>query len=467
MSQCQTERKGLRVFFGDRDFYVKTAGIVIPIVIQNTISNVVSLLDNVMVGQVGTLQMSAVAIVNQLMFVFYLCIFGGMAGPGIFSTQYVGANDTEGVQNCFRIKLMIGVLMACIAMAIFGFLQEPLIGIYLKESGESASEVMHYAKQYLMVMMFGLLPFAFTNAYAMTLREYGETKLPMIASVMAILVNLLFNWILIFGHLGFPRLGVIGAAAATALSRYVECAIVVIATHRRKEKYVFIHKVYRTMKVPVELLGKIAVKGLPLLVNEFLWSSGIAAILACYSLRGIDAVAACNIASTVNNLFNVVFLSMGNAVAIMVGQALGAGKTAKAKELAWQLMGTAFLSCLVMGLIMFLCAPYIPHIYKTEAHVRYLASDLLRVLAVMMPFFSIPHCSYFTLRAGGKTGITFIFDCVYTWGVSYSCAWLLSHFTTLPILAVYACVQSMDILKGVIGIILVKKGIWIENIVVD
>lgn len=459
------KKRGLSIFIGDKEFYKKTALIVIPIIIQNTVSNVVNFLDNVMVGQVGTLQMSAVAIINQLLFVFNLCIFGGLAGAGIFSTQYVGAGDTEGVQNCFRIKIWLSLIMTGLAALIFILFPNPLINIYLKESADSATEVMSYSKDYLSVMVFGLFPFGITCSYAMTLRENGETRLPMIASVTAIFVNLIFNWLLIFGHCGFPVLGVKGAAIATVISRFVELFIVVIATHVQKQKFTFIIHVYKTMKVPYSLIKKVTIKGFPLLLNEFLWSSGIAAILACYSLRGIDAVAACNITSTINNIFNVVFLSMGNAVAIMVGQALGANDNELAKDLAWKLMATTFLSCIVMGSIMYIFAPAIPNIYNTEAAVRDTASDLLRIQAVMMPFFSIPHCCYFTLRAGGKTVITFFFDCAFTWVISYGAAWLLCNFTVWSIVVVYACVQSLDILKGIIGIILVKKGVWIQNIV--
>lgn len=285
----------------------------------------------------------------------------------------------------------------------------------------------------------------------------------MVASIAAILVNLIFNWLLIFGNLGFPALGVRGAAIATVLSRFVELAILIVTTHTRR--FPFIVGALKSLYVAPDLVRRVAIKGLPLLLNEFLWSSGMAAIMACYSSRGINAVAACNIASTVNNLFNVVFLSMGNAVAIMVGQALGCGESDRAMDLSWKLMSMSVLSSLFLGGIMLMLAPFIPAIYNTEADVRATATGMLQVLAVMMPIFSIPHCCYFTLRAGGRTMITFLFDSVFTWGVSCLCAFCLSRFTTLPIVTMYALVQSMEIIKGAIGVCLVKKGIWIQNMV--
>ena len=459
----------LRRLIGDRTFYKRVTAIVLPIIIQNTISNVVSLLDNVMVGQVGTLQMSAVAIVNQLLFIFNLCIFGGLAGAGIFATQFAGAKDDVGVRHCFRLKMMLGGAMVLIALLIFHLLPNQLISMYLTNSASPAdtAATLGYGLDYLRVMLWGLLPFALTQAYASTLREVGETRLPMMASIIAILINLCFNYLLIFGHLGFPQMGVTGAAVATVLSRYVETAIIIIYTHQKKLDYPFIQGAYRSLRVPLSLCRDIAVKGAPLLINEFLWSSGMAMLMQCYSVRGLDVVAASNISSTVANLFNVVFLSMGSAVAIMVGQALGANDTKGAKDTAYKLLFLGVACSIVIGSIMLLLAPAIPQIYNTEEEVRELACQFLRIVAVLMPLFSFSHNCYFTLRSGGKTIITFLFDSVFTWTVSFACAYSLAHFTSMPIVPLYFCVQALDLIKCIIGAILVTKGVWIHNIVAN
>ena len=287
----------------------------------------------------------------------------------------------------------------------------------------------------------------------------------MLASVAAILVNLVFNYFLIFGKCGFPEMGVTGAAIATVLSRYIETAIIVVYTHTRKEYFPFIHGAYRSLRVPSPLMSGILRRGTPLLVNEFLWSSGMAVLLQCYSVRGLDVVAACNIATTVSNLFKVVFLSMGNAVAIMVGQALGANDIERAKNCTWRLMTAAVGSNLFMSILLILFAPSIPHIYNTEPHVRQIATQLLYVIAMMMPAYSFSHCCYFTLRSGGKTIITFLFDSVFTWCVNVPTAWLLAYRTGMGIVPLYFCVQALELIKVVIGFALVKKGVWIHNIV--
>ena len=454
---------------GEKAFYSQVVSIVLPIVIQNTVSNVVSLLDNVMVGAVGTLEMSSVAIVNQLLFVFYLCIFGGLAGAGIFSTQFAGAKDERGVRYCFRIKWMISIAMFAAALAVFIAIPDKLIQLYLAE-GTLASDIeatMRFSNEYLRIMLWGLLPFAVAQVYAGTLREIGETKLPMLASIVGILTNLVLNYLLIFGHFGFPKWGVAGAAVATVISRYVEVLIIVVYTHRRSRHFSFIQGAYRSAHVPRELLADVGKRGMPLLVNEFFWSCGIALLLQCYSVRGLQVVAATNIASTVSNLFKVVFMSMGNAVAIMVGQDLGAGRLETSKQTAWRLMFLSVATNLVMGLFLAVAAPYIPLIYNTEDIVRTMATELLYVIAFMMPIYSVAHCCYFTLRSGGRTILTFIFDSGFTWGICVPLAWILAYMTDVTITPFYFAVQGLELIKVVIGIVLVKKGIWIRNIVAD
>ena len=464
-----TMQKKLSRFIGDKAFYRTLMTIVIPVILQNGITNLVSLLDNIMVGAVGTEQMSGVSIVNQLMFVFNLCIFGGLSGAGIFTAQFYGKGDTEGVRHTFRFKMMLcaGIIVA--GVVVFLAAGESLVGMYLHEGGETGdiAATAMYGKDYMMVMLWGLLPFALTQAYASTLRETGETMLPMKAGVVAILVNLVLNWVFIFGNLGAPKMGVAGAALATVISRYVETFIVMAWTHRHTDRNPFIVKAYRSMHVPAALVKQICRKGMPLLMNEMLWSCGIAMLTQSYSTRGLAVVAGLNICTTITNLFNVVWLSMGTAVSIIVGQQLGANEFKKAEESMWRIMAFSVLSALAMAILLFLVAPLFPMMYNTSQEVRDIATGLLRVVAFSGPLHACCHTSYFTLRSGGKTGITFVFDSVYLWVVSIPLARILATGTAWPILIVYGAVQYIDILKCVLGCYLLKKGVWINNIVND
>ena len=262
--------------FGDRNFYRRVAMVVVPMIVQNTLSNIVGLLDNVMVGQVGTLPMSAVAIVNQLLFIFYLCIWGSLAGAGIFSTQFFGKGDMEGVRYSIRFKLLTALVILTVAILILHYFGPDLISLYIAEDTSAAdtAATMGYGVSYLGIMLIGLVGFSFTQVYASAMRESGRTTLPMIASMIAMLVNFVFNALLIFGLFFFPKLGVVGAAIATVISRFTELAIVVIGAHRKGTKYGFFKGLYSDFRIPVELIWPILSRSFPLLMNEFLWSLG-------------------------------------------------------------------------------------------------------------------------------------------------------------------------------------------------
>ena len=454
-------------FIGDRAFYQKVLTITTPILIQNVITNFVSLIDNIMVGQVGTEPMSGVAIVNQLMFVFNLCIFGGIAGAGIFTAQYFGKNDTEGVRHSFRAKLYIALGAVVLFLVIFLSAGSTLISLFLHEGNEGLdlAATLSYGMDYLHVMLLQMLPFALMQVYAGTLRECGETMLPMKAGIIAVLVNMVFNYILIFGKLGAPVLGVVGAAIATVLSRFVECAIVVIWTHRHSDRNPFIVGAYRSPRVPAALVKQIAVLGMPLLLNEVLWSAGMTMLNQCYSVRGLEVVSATNIASTISNLFFCAFFSMGNAISIIVGQLLGAGELERAVDEDRKLIAFSVVLCAAVGVVMAFLAPLIPQVYNTTDTVKAIASRMLLVSAAMMPVNAFTNSCYFTLRSGGKTIVTFIFDSFFVWIVCVPTAFILSRFTSVPILPMFICVQALDLIKCVIGFIMVKRRAWVRNLV--
>ena len=454
-------------FIGNHEFYREVALIVIPMIIQNTVTNIVSMLDNLMVGAIGTIPMASVSLINYMLFVFNLCVFGGLSGPGIFATQYAGAHDDDGVRHCFRFKFITMILMTAAATAILIIFEKPLIGCFLKGEGspEEIAQTFEISRNYLKIMLFGLLPFAFAMMYSSTLRELGETRVPMIASLTAILVNLVFNYLLIFGKCGFPRLEAEGAAIATVLSRVVEMAIIVIYTHLKHANYRFIEGAYRSMFIPKKLFMDICVRGTPLLFNEMCWSFGMTFLIQCYSLRGIQVIAACNVAITFANIFNCAFFSMGAASAVVIGHELGSNKLDTVKETAWKLIALTVFISIVISIPICILAPYIPKLYKTEESVRILATRMMWINASLSPLLAITHSSYFTIRAGGRSFLTFMMDSGYTWLVVVPITWCIGNLTAMPILPFYFISRAADFSKFVVAIALVKSGIWIRNIV--
>ena len=454
----------------DWAFYRRVFSVALPMIIQNGITNFVSMLDNIMVGQVGTVQMSGVSIVNQLLFVFNLCVFGAMSGAGIFTAQFHGAGDVEGERNTFRFKFLVGLLLSAVGCTVFLTAGDSLIGLYLEgdANSEAALQTLHYGRGYLQVMLVGLLPFALNNAYAGTLRETGETKIPMVAGVIAVLVNLCLNYVLIFGHFGAPAMGVVGAAVATTVSRFVELGIVMFWTHRNTDKAVFIVGAYRSAAIPVPLLKQIIIKGMPLLANEALWSTGMAFMNQCYSTRGLNVVAAMNIASTISMLCSVVYMALGNSVGILMGQMLGAGvPEQEIRRDNKRMIRLAVVSCFALGAVLIGLSGVFPRVYNTTEEVRGIATALIILSAVMMPINSYNNAMYFTLRSGGQTFITFLFDSGFTWVVCVPVAFFLSRFTNIPIVPMYAICVGVDVLKIIAGNYLLKKGTWINRIVVN
>lgn len=455
-------------YIGDRAFYRLLAKICLPIIIQNSITNFVSMLDNIMVGRTGTDPMTGVSIANQLIFVFNILIFGAVAGPGIFTSQYHGSRDSEGVRYTMRFKMAICTAIGVLGMVVFWLWRSDLVWLYISEDanvGDPAA-TLAYGADYLRVIVLGLIPFAVTQAYSSTLRETGETVVPMRAGIVAVLVNLFFNWVLIFGHLGAPAMGVIGAAVATVISRYVEMLIVVIWTHRRNDKNPFAKGLYRSLYIPKKVIAGIIVKGSPLMLNEALWSVGTAAVVQLYSTRGLDVVSATNISNVVSNLFSAVFISMGSSVSIIVGNALGAGKTEEAVDLDRKMLFTSVTSSALLAVMLIAVSPFFPLLYNTEPQIQALATRLMWAVAAGMPINAYLNACYFTLRSGGRTFITFVFDSGAIWAVNYTVVFLLTRFAPgMSVPMILLCEQLSGLIRCAVGFILVKKRIWVNNLV--
>ena len=459
----------MKRFLGTRAFYRKVFSLLIPIIVQQFITNFVSLLDNVMVGRLGTEAISAASIANSVLMVFMLAVFGGLSGISIYGAQFYGKGDMDGMRYTFRLKMVFCLLLTALGLGVYLMKGGDFIRSFLQgeSNGGDLDKTFREGMAYLRVMLWGIAPFAVVQAYASTLRESGETVAPMAAGICAIAVNLFLNWVLIFGRLGAPALGVRGAAIATVISRYVELAVVVIYAHRHTAKFAFFHGVYNGMRIPLALIRRVLPTAAPLLVNEILWSLGMTFINQLYSSRGLNAVAALNITGTAWNLFCVIMFAMGSAVSIMVGQLLGAGQLQEARDTDRKLIFLTEVIHVGIGAVMILAAPYIPLLYNVGPEVRDLTRRLLIVAGMSLPIHSFAHVCYFTIRSGGKTVITFLFDAVYTWAVTVLLAFLLTRLTDLPILEIYFCVQFIDVIKLVIGLMMLRSDFWAQNVVAD
>ena len=451
----------------DRSYIKTLLKIAIPMMVQNGISNFVNLLDNLMIGRVGTNALSGVAIANQLIFVFYLVIFGATAGVGIFTAQYKGKGDTEGIRYSFRFKLIFNTVLSALCVLVFVLFARNLINLFLLGEGDpaDAAETLEIGVKYMHIILISLIPIGLTQAYGGTLRDLGSTKVPMFASVCAIFVNLIGNWILIYGHFGLPALGAEGAAIATVLSRFVELTILIVYTGKHPDLFPFIKGAFKHFSVPGKLIGRFILRALPLMANETFWSLGMTTINQCYSYRSLDAVAALNIESTIWNLMGVAFIAMGEAVGIMMGHILGSGELEEAKKKAGTMRRFTVLCGIVSGLILAGVSFFFPLLYNTTDYIRSMATGFILIAAANMPFCAYTHASYFIIRSGGKAFITVLFDSVFTWVIVVPLAAYMSYFTGIPVMAMVAIIRATEIVKCFIAYILVRSGIWVRNIV--
>lgn len=453
----------------ESNIYKKTLYLAVPMIIQNGITNAVGLVDNIMVGSLGTESITAVSIVIQLVFVYSLAIFGGISGPTIFSAQFYGKGDIEGVRKIFRLKIWICaacMLLASFILIVFG---NRLISLFLLgEAGTiDASATLNIAIDYLKIMLIGLIPFSISQVYASTLRETGDSVKPMIAGACSVVVDVVFNYLLIFGALGFPELGVRGAAIATVLSRLIELIVLVVWSHNKKDVHTFLIGIYDTIFVPKDICLKVIKKGFPVFINELAWAGGLATLTQCLSMRGLTVVAGLNISNALCNLLNVVFVTLGSATGIIIGQMLGAKEFELAKSSSLKLARFSTYITLVITVILIALAFVFPSFYNTTAEVRQLAKHFIIITALFFPIQSLLNCYYFIIRSGGRTVITFLSDSVFSWAITIPIAYALCLLTNLPVLLIYTILQSLDVIKTIIGYILIKKGIWITNLVSD
>ena len=356
----------LKSLIGSRSFYRSVITLLIPMIVQQFISSFVSLLDNVMVGSLGTEAISAASIANTVLNVLMLALFGGLSGISIYGAQFFGKGDMDGMRHSFRLKVLFSLGCAVLGIAVYFFFGESFIRSFLQgeSDGGDLALTLEEGTAYLRIMLWGQVPFALVQAYASTLRESGETVAPMAAGICAIVTNLFLNWVLIFGRLGAPAMGIRGAAVATVVSRYVEMAIVMVYAHSHADQFTYMKGLYRTMRVPLPLIRRVLPTAAPLLVNEILWSLGMTLINQLYSSRGLNAVAALNITGTAWNLFCVIMFAMGSAVSIMVGQRLGAGQLEEARDVDRKLIFLTEVIHVVFGVAMVFAAPAIPQLYN-------------------------------------------------------------------------------------------------------
>lgn len=450
---------------GDRHFYKYLLGITVPIILQNLITNLISLIDNIMVGRLGTEEVAAVAIISQILVIYTLTLFGTVSGAGIFTTQYFGKGDHERLKYMIRYKVLAGLIITVIMCTVFLTLDDAIIGAYLSDGGYGdcdLAKTLELAKTYLRIVVIGFIPGAVTQVISGTLFESGNTTVPMIGGFCAIISNTVLNFILIFGIGCFEEMGVAGAAVATAVSRFVELAVVLWYVVRNIEKHSYFKSALKGLYIPGCEVRRILLKGIPLIINEFACSFGMSLVTLSYSKYGVAVIAGRNISGTVVSLFDTAFRAFGYAVGILAGKRLGAGMFEEAVSEVKKTNALAVAVSVLTAVAVFCVSGLIPSLYQVSDEAKETAVFFMRVSAVFMPLSCAANLLYFTMRAGGRIYTTFLLDGGFLLFVSVPTAFLLNGVLSVRMLAVVLSLTT--VIKVVAGVILFERRVWVKKL---
>ena len=442
--------------------------IALPIILQNFLSSFVNMLDTIMVGQLGSVDIAAVGLGNQVFFVMNLMVFGAVSGGSIFISQFWGKKDFEGIHRTTGIMLCVSVAITLFFTIVASVIPEYCLRLYSKDP-----DVIKKGADYLRAVAPSYLFFGLSFAFANAERSTEHVTLPAIATICSVIVNAVLNYILIFGIKAtgadgnsiviIKAYGVTGAAIATVFSRIVEALIVFVFAYVRKyEVAVAPSKFF--VKQP-GFLSKYVKICIPVLINESLWGIGISMQSSIFAHSGTDVIAAFNINSTVSNLLWPICLGCGSATAILVGKTIGQGKYKEAEKLAKNLCALITLIALILGLLLIPLTKVLPFIFKVESEVIAMASVFLIMKAAVYSLDSFNMCSVVgVFRSGGDTIFALLMDVGLMWVVALPLGWLAVLVWHFPYWAVYACILIEPLCKAVLGFIRLMSGKWLHDV---
>lgn len=460
-----------KIIWNDKSFLRKTFTITIPIVLQNLLNNLVNLVDTLMIGQLGQTSIAAVGLANKLFFVFSLLMFGVSSGSSVLSAQYFGKRELLNIKRVLRVSLFLGV-GGSLLFAIPGFFAPKFVMSIFTPLEGTISE----GAKYLVIIVFSYPLTAITMTYISILRSMNYVKLPVIITSISILVNVFFNYGLIYGNMGFPRMGVTGAALATLIARIVECGVllVLIYSHKAGDGKLgdFIHLKYDRIKekgrafINKMFLGKYLATAAPVIANEFMWGLGVTMYSLVYGRMGDAAAAAITITNTVEQVSLVFFFGICHAAAILLGNELGSDKLDKADEYAKNYIAMMFTLSLVGAVIVFLLRNPVASLFDVSDEVLRYVRLCITVFALCMPVRLLNTLIIVAiLRSGGDTKATLFLDTTSVWLIGIPMAVLGGLILKYPVHIVYAMILVEEIYKLILSYIRYRKKIWLRNIV--
>ena len=431
--------KYFKALLNDKELIKRCISVSVPLMLQALVVSSVTLVDNIMIGELGDLCISGVASANRFYLVVYFAVVGMVSSGVIFLAQYYGANDQNNMQQTFRISIVTSVFLAFVLSIFAYFKPETIIRFIINDE-----EVIGIGSRYLRICCLSYVPMVISNCIGSCIRTLGNPKLPMYISIGSILLNIFFDYALIFGNFGFPRMEVEGAALATLIA-----------------------SIFKLFEFKGILLRSIIIMAIPLILNEVLFTFGQTSLLKFYSYRGVVVNTAHTIAGVISDLFFVLFSGMSTAANVLIGIPLGAGEMKKAKDNGYKLLIFSCLLAVVFALMMFASSFLVPILYRNaSSEALSIAKAFLRTMSFFFMIYTFNCQIFFTLRTGGETKAALIMDSMFMWCFVIPLVYILSYFTSINVILVYIIAQSTDFIKMFLAYHLFRKERWLKNLTI-
>ncbi|CAK7018161.1 MATE family efflux transporter [Tissierella sp.] len=443
----------------DKRFFLAILTLIIPITLQNLISSSLNMVDNLMIGRLGESSIAAVGLVNQYFFIFMLCLTGINAGAGIFMSQFWGKKDISNIRKMLGVDMILSLIVSFLFFIPASLFPREIIKIFTKDT-----EVINLGVQYIRIISVTFVLTSITQAYSTTLRCIGIARLPMFGSLIGVLTNAFLNWVFIFGHFGFPAMGVVGAAIATSIARFVEMMFIIVCAY--KSNSVIPSKLKNIIGFDHEFVKMYFKTSSSVIINELVWSIGLSVYSIIYAKIGIREVASMQIASTINNLFMVFSIGLANAAAIMIGNKIGAGEEKIAINYAIKLGIFAPIVGLITGISLWIASPAVVGLFKINKDTLDITITVLKIMAFFAPlrFFNVLMIVGI-FRGGGDTTYSMLVQLGTIWCFAIPAGFIAATYFKLPLEKVFFIISLEEVVKIFFEAKRLRSKKWIRNVV--
>lgn len=449
----------MKRIFKDKVFLSTMLTLAVPITLQSFVTSSLNLVDTMMVGSLQETAISAVGLANQYMFIFTLCILGINAGASVFMSQYWGKKDLQGIKTFLGIDLTVGFVAASLFAIMAFFFPKVIMDIMSDDAA-----VVALGANYLKIVAVSCLFMNFTQAYSSALRSTGQTKLPMFASLIGVGINIILNWVFIFGKLGAPAMGVEGAALATMLARLVEVVFIVSIVYFTKNKVAA--KLKELYSFSLKTVGAYFKTSWSVITNELVFSVGSAAYSVAYAKISTNASATMQISSTLINMFFIFLTGVGTAAAIMIGNKIGAEEEEVAKDYAHKVAKLTPVIGIILGIGIWISAPTILRWFNIQPETYKAAILVLRTMAIFMPLRSFNAIMIIgVFRGGGDTTYSMLVQAGTIWLYSVPLAFIGALALKWPVYSVFFLVCTEEMIKVPFEYFRLRSNKWIKNLV--